>query len=531
MLVCLTKKRSEQSPQTLWRIVIYYNTNSKVNTNRTVSIFDTTLRDGEQTPGISFTPEQKIIIAHQLSDIGVDVIEAGFPASSDAEFETVKRVCAEEGIRPMICGLARSVKGDVDRCIEAGVDMVHVFIPTSKIQRTYTIKKSHAEVLAITREIVSYARSKCDNVMFSPMDATRTEPSELLEVCIAADEAGATIINIPDTVGVSTPSAMREIIMMIRKNVKCRIDVHCHNDFGLATANTIAAVEGGADQVQVTVNGIGERAGNAELAQTVMILQSICGFRTNITTEKLVETSRLISRFAQIPVPPMQPVVGENAFSHESGIHSQGVMANTGTFEPGIMTPEMVGHRRRLKLGKHVGKHAIRQMLEDVNIRPSETELDSIVAKIKDISGRGKKVTEFDLFEIADDITGSHYDKKMFILDDISIFTGSHAIPTSSVRASVHGEDKICSRTGVGPVDAAMKALLAIAPGKIQLKSYQVEAISGGTDALGCVTIEVEDEKGRIFDAGASNTDIVIASAEALVNALNSVYRYGGFET
>ena len=479
---------------------------------------------------MSFTLEQKISIAHQLSDIGVDVIEAGFPASSEGEFETVKKICAEEGIHSMICGLARSVKGDVDRCVEAGVEMVHVFIPTSEIQRTFTIKKTHAEVMNITREVVAYARSKVDHVMFSPMDATRTNMDELIEVCKVADEAGATIINIPDTVGVSTPSKMKEIIESVRKNVKCKIDVHCHNDFGLATSNTIAAVEGGADQVQVTVNGIGERAGNADLAQTVMILHSIYGFKTNIATEKLVETSRLISRFAQIGVPPMQPIVGENAFSHESGIHSQGIMANPGTFEPGIMTPEMVGHRRRLKLGKHVGKHAIRQMLEEVNISTSDVELDTIVAKIKEISGRGKKMTEFDLYEIADSVTGKQHEKKMIVLDDISIFTGNHAIPTSSVRAMIHGENKICSRTGVGPVDAAMKALLAIAPGNILLKSYQVEAISGGTDALGCVTIEVEDDKGRIFDADASNSDIVIASAEAMVNALNTVYRFGGFE-
>lgn len=508
-----------------WQIA-FFGDKSIVDSEKAVTIFDTTLRDGEQTPGVSFTLEQKIKIAHQLSDIGVDVIEAGFPASSDVEFETVKRIC-EEGIRPKICGLARSVKSDVDRCIEAGVDMVHVFIPTSEIQRTHTIKKSHAEVLEITRDIISYTRSKCSLVMFSPMDATRTDPKELIEVCRVADEAGATIINLPDTVGICTPSMMKPLVEMVRKNVKCRIDVHCHNDFGLAVANTIAAVEGGADQVQVTINGIGERAGNADIAQTVMIMESIYKIKTNIITERLVETSRLVSRFAQIPVLPIQPVVGENAFSHESGIHSHGVMANPGTFEPGIMTPEMVGHRRRLKLGKHVGKHAVKQMLMDANINPKDSELDIIVAKVKEVSGRGKKVTESDLYEIADSITGTGSQEKAVVLDDISIFTGNHAIPTASVRAIVNGRNLICSKTGDGPVDAAMKALLGIAPGNVLLKSYQVEAISGGSDALGCVTIEVEDDRGRIFDASASNSDIVIASAEAMVNALNVVYRTG----
>jgi 2-isopropylmalate synthase len=496
-----------------WQIAFFGDKGTDYSGKR-VTIFDTTLRDGEQTPGVSFTLEQKISIARQLSDLGVDVIEAGFPASSGGE-----------GIRPKVCGLARAVKSDVDSCIDTGVDMVHVFIPTSKIQRENTIRKTHAQVLDITGDIVSYAKENFGQVMFSPMDATRTDIKELIEVCRTADAAGADIINIPDTVGVCIPSAMKPLIAAIRENVKCGIDVHCHNDFGLATANTVAAVEGGADQVQVTVNGIGERAGNADIAQTVMIMKSVLGIETGICTEKLVETSRLVSRYSQIAVPPIQPVVGENAFSHESGIHSHGIISNPSTFEPGVMTPEMVGHKRRLKLGKHVGKHAVRQMLEDAGIKTDDEQLDMIILRIKEISGRGKKVTESDLFEISDSITGIHPASKTIVLDDISIFTGNHAIPTASVKAVVRGNKMVCSKTGDGPVDAAMKALLAIAPGHVDLKTYQVEAISGGSEALGCVTIEVEDPKGRIFDASASNSDIVIASAEAMVNALNVVYR------
>ncbi|WOF17353.1 2-isopropylmalate synthase [Methanoplanus sp. FWC-SCC4] len=495
---------------------------------RKVTVFDTTLRDGEQTPGVSFTLDQKIEIARHLSEIGVDVIEAGFPASSDVEFQTVRKI-AGENTGAKICGLARSVKSDVDRCIDSGVDMVHVFIPTSEIQREHTIKKTHEEVLEIIREIVDYACSGCDQVMFSAMDATRTNPVELIEAYMAADEAGAAVINVPDTVGVFTPSMMKPLVSQIREKVRCKIDVHCHNDFGLAVANTIAAVEGGADQVQVTVNGIGERAGNADISQTVMIMEAICGISTNIRTEKLVETSRLVSRLSGIPILPIQPVVGENAFSHESGIHSHGVMSDPKTFEPGIMTPEMVGHRRRLKLGKHVGRHAVRQMLSDAGINPDEETLDRIIFKVKEISGKGKKVTEYDLFEIADSIMGTSGAEKAIVLDDISIFTGNHALPTASVRAIVRGEEKIFSATGDGPVDAAMKALLGIFPGKIELKSYQVEAISGGSDAIGSVTISVEDNKGHIFDAGASGSDIVLASAEAMVNGINIVCRSGGF--
>ncbi|MDG6257754.1 MAG: 2-isopropylmalate synthase [Methanomicrobiaceae archaeon] len=489
-----------------------------------ITVFDTTLRDGEQTPGVSFTIDQKIDIARQLSDIGVHVIEAGFPASSESEFETVSRVCAEN-LDANICGLARSIHADVDRCIECGVDMVHVFIPTSEVQRVYTIKKSQQEVLEITRGIVAYARERCDQVMFSAMDATRTRVDALVDVYRAAVEAGATVINVPDTVGVITPSSMKALVGEIAAGVDCTIDVHCHNDFGLAVANTIAAVEAGASQVQVTVNGIGERAGNADLAETVMALESIYGIDTGIATPRLVETSRKVARYSGISISPTQPVVGENAFSHESGIHSHGVIANTSTFEPGIMTPEMVGHRRRLKLGKHAGRHAIHQMLEDVNIHPSPTQLDEIVQKVKHISGRGKKVTDSDLYEIADTTMGVNGREKAIKLDDIAIITGNHVIPTASVRAHVFGDERILSSTGNGPVDAAMNALLGMARIPVQLKEFNVAAISGGTDALGHVTIAVEDEQGRIFDASSSSDDIVLASVEAMINALNLVYR------
>ena len=247
----------------------------------------------------------------------------------------------------MICGLARSVKADVDTCLDCNVDMVHVFIPTSDIQRENTINKSRKEVLEITADIIGHIRKHSDLCMFSAMDATRTDWDYLIEVFQTAADAGATIINVPDTVGVISPSAMKTLITRINKEVRCPIDVHCHNDFGLAVANTIAAVEAGASQVQVTVNGLGERAGNADLAQTVMIMESIYRIKTGIKKARLVETSRLVSRFSGIGIPPTQPVVGENVFSHESGIHSHGVLKNSATFEPGIMTPEMVGHRRQ----------------------------------------------------------------------------------------------------------------------------------------------------------------------------------------
>jgi 2-isopropylmalate synthase len=489
-----------------------------------VTVFDTTLRDGEQTPGIAFTIEQKIEIARQLSAIGVHAIEAGFPASSKAEKETVSAI-KKLDLESVICGLARSVKADVDTCLDCNVDMVHVFIPTSDIQRENTINKSRKEVLEITADIIGQVRKRSDLCMFSAMDATRTDWDYLIEVFRTAADAGATIINVPDTVGVISPSAMKTLIARINKEVRCPIDVHCHNDFGLAVANTIAAVEAGASQVQVTVNGLGERAGNADLAQTVMIMESIYRIKTGIEKTRLVETSRLVSRFSGIGIQPIQPVVGENVFSHESGIHSQGVLKNTATFEPGIMTPEMVGHRRRLTLGKHVGRHAVRQMLTDAHIEPDDTQLDMIIEKVKAVASRGKRVTDADLYEIAETVMGIELNNKVFDLQDIAIMTGNHALPTASVRAKVNGKEHVFSAVGNGPVDAALRAILGITPSKLQLKEFNIEAISGGSDAMCHVTIAVEDEHGKIFDASGSGDDIILSSVEALVNAVNLINR------
>jgi 2-isopropylmalate synthase len=489
-----------------------------------VTVFDTTLRDGEQTPGIAFTFEQKLGIARQLSAIGVHVIEAGFPASSKAENETVTAI-KKLGLEAKICGLARSVKTDVDACLDCDVDMVHVFIPTSDIQRINTINKSREEVLEITDDIIHYIREHTSQCMFSAMDATRTEWDYLIEVFRTAAHAGATVINVPDTVGIISPSGMKTLVTRIAQEVDCPIDVHCHNDFGLAVANTIAAVEAGASQVQVTVNGLGERAGNADLAQTVMIMESMYRIKTGIRKERLVETSRLISRFSGIGITPTQPVVGENVFSHESGIHSHGVIKNSATFEPGIMTPEMVGHRRRLTLGKHVGRHAVRQMLTDVHVEPNDTQLDIIVEKVKSIASKGKRVTDADLYEIAESVMGIELNHKMFDLQDIAIMTGNHMIPTASVKAMVQGKEHIFSSVGNGPVDAALNAIFGIVPARVQLKEFNIEAIAGGSDAMCHVTIAVEDELGRIFDASGSGDDIVLASVEALVNAINLTSR------
>ena len=435
------------------------------------------------------------------------------------------KAIAAMGLEARVCGLARMTRGDVDACLDCGVDMVHVFIPTSDIQRIHTIKKTREEVLEVSEEVVSYAREHCDQVLYSAMDATRTDRDFLIQVLQVAVRAGATVLNIPDTVGVITPSAMKELIMKIAAAVDCPIDTHCHNDFGLAVANTLAAVEAGASQVQVTVNGLGERAGNADLAETVMALESIYGVSTGIHTQRIVETSRLVSRCSGITIIPTQPIVGDNAFSHESGIHSHGVIARSDTFEPGIMTPEMVGHRRRLKLGKHVGRHAVRQMLTDVHLAPDDRQLDEIVTRVKDMSGKGRLVTDADLFEIATTAMGVVSDGKTIDLQEIAVITGNHVIPTASLKATVNGVEHLYSSVGVGPVDAALKAIMGILPTRVTLKEFKIEAISGGSDAIGHVRVALEDERGHIFDASSSGDDVVIASVEAMVNAINLLHR------
>jgi 2-isopropylmalate synthase len=435
------------------------------------------------------------------------------------------KAIAAMGLEAQVCGLARMVKRDVDACLDCGVDMVHVFIPTSDVQRIHTIKKTREEVFEATEEVVSYARERCDQVLYSAMDATRTDPDYLIQVLQVAVQAGATVINIPDTVGVITPSAMKELIMKIAAAVDCPIDTHCHNDFGLAVANTLAAVEAGASQVQVTVNGLGERAGNADLAQTVMALESIYGVSTGIHTQRIVETSRLVSRCSGITILPTQPVVGENAFAHESGIHSHGVIECSDTFEPGIMTPEMVGHRRRLKLGKHVGKHAVRQMLTDVHLAPDDGQLEEIITRVKAMAGRGKRVTDADLYEIATTVMGVVSNGKTIDLQEIAVITGNHVIPTASLKATVNGVEHLYASVGVGPVDAALKAIMGILPTKVVLKEFKIEAISGGSEAIGHVVVALEDEKGQIFDASGTGDDIVIASVEAMVNAINLLHR------
>ncbi len=426
-----------------------------------------------------------------------------------------------------VCGLARVLTKDLDTCLDCGVDMIHIFVSTSDIQRIHTIKKSRKEVVEMAVTSVEYIKDHGVKCMFSAMDATRTDLDYLLEVFKAVENAGCDIINVPDTVGIMVPSAMYTLIKEIDENINIPIDIHCHNDFGLAVANSLLAVEAGARQVQVTINGLGERAGNADLAETVMSLHSIYGAKTNINTEYIVETSQMVEKYTGVRLPPHMPIVGENAFAHESGIHTHGVLERSDTFEPGIMTPEMVGHTRRIVLGKHAGKHAVKQSLESTGLYPTDEQLAEILSQIKTIADKGKRITDADLYAVASVILGKTACKERIKLKELSVMTGNITTPAAVVKLVINDTEMISSNIGIGPVDAALNAVRNIIGEhvRVKIKDFRIEAISGGSDALAEVTIGVEDEKGRIVTAHSASADIVIASVDALITAINMLYK------
>jgi 2-isopropylmalate synthase len=357
----------------------------------TVRIFDTTLRDGEQSPRTSFSYDEKRQIAATLDEMGTHVIEAGFPVNSDAEFEAVADIAAAS--RTTVCGLARVVEGDIAAALDAGVDLVHVFVSTSEVQLRDSMHASQQEAVDRAVAAVEQVTDAGVEVMFSPMDATRTDPAFLEEIVRAVDAVDVDWINIPDTTGVGTPTRFHNLVSEIRGWTDARVDVHAHDDFGLATANAIAGFEAGAAQAQVSVNGIGERAGNAAYEEVVMAAEALFGVETGIETRRITELSRIVEAASDIPVPQNKSIVGQNAFSHESGIHAAGVLENSDTFEPGVMTPEMVGASREFVLGKHTGTHSVRQRLVEAGFDPTDTEVRQLTGRIKEVGAQKEQIT------------------------------------------------------------------------------------------------------------------------------------------
>jgi 2-isopropylmalate synthase len=486
-----------------------------------IRIFDTTLRDGEQTPGVSLTMEDKIEIARQLSKLGVDVIEAGSPMSSEGEKRVVKEIAAT-GLESEVCGLARATQSDINAAIDCDVDVVHVFIPTSPVQMKYAVNMTPEQVLSATVDHVEYIKKHGLKCEFSPMDATRSDPGFLKQVCQAAEKAGADMLNVPDTVGIMIPKTMCKLIEDVRKAVKMPISVHCHDDFGMAVANSLAAVETGATQVHATVNGLGERAGNAALEELVMALHMIYKMKTGINSRLLYSTSRMVSTLTGIFVQANKAIVGENAFAHESGIHTRGVTVKPLTFEP--IKPESVGRTRKLVAGKLAGTRGIKAELQEVGIHPTEDQLKEIVQRVKELGDKGKMVTDADLLALTSAVMGEVIaEEKIVDLCDMAVVTGIKVIPTASVRLVLDGNEYIAAETGVGPVDAVLKAIQKLTSNlaKIRLNEYRLEAITGGSNAVAEVVIKVEDEQGHIVSARAAREDIVMASVEAMINGIN----------
>jgi len=497
---------------------------NKLDLPESVIIFDTTLRDGEQMPGVALKKEDKLRVAKQLDKVGVDVIEAGFPITSKGEMSAVKDI-ANEGLNAKICALARALKKDIDVALSCEVDWIHTFIGTSELHLKYKLKKTQDDAVEMAVSAVEYAKEHGVKVEFSAEDATRTDIDFLKRIYSATVDAGADKINVPDTVGVIAPVAMRYLIKELKKDVKVPISVHCHNDFGQAVANSVAAVEGGAKQVHVTVNGLGERAGNAALESVVTSLYALYGVKTNIQMKYLVETSRFVSRVTGIPVLPNTPIVGANAFAHESGIHAHGVLVRAATYEP--ITPEMVGHRRELVIGKHTGMHSIKAKLEAWGIPVNDEQLAEITNRVKELGDLGKKITDSDLEVIAEAVIGKvAKESRVAQLKQLTVVTGTNVTPTASVKIKLKDREIIKAETGVGPVDAAINAIRAISKefGNIELIEYRIEAVTGGTDAIAEVIIKVRDEDGNIYTTRAASADIVHASVEALMEGINMAF-------
>lgn len=495
-----------------------------------IIIFDTTLRDGEQSPGASLNMNEKLEVARQLAVLGVDVIEAGFPISSPGDFEAVRTV-AKSIKGPVICGLARAIEKDIDAACNAvkysDRPRIHVFLATSKIHMKYKLKKAEDEILRLAVSSVKYARAKCADIEFSPEDASRTERDFLYKVVEAVIDAGASTVNIPDTVGYSTPFEFASIIRGIKEHVpnigKCVISVHCHNDLGLGVSNSLAAVLSGARQVECTVNGLGERAGNASLEEIVMAVKTRTDIfkevHTDINTKEIYKTSRLVSKLTGMPVQPNKAIVGSNAFAHESGIHQDGVLKERVTYE--IMKPEDVGFEEtKLVLGKHSGRHAFGERLRKLGFDLAKDQIDKAFERFKVLADKKKEIFDEDLETIVEEEISKIPEK--FRLQHFYISSGDQVKPTANIRLKYQAKSIDASSTGDGPVDACYKAIDKITGMTGKLLDYQIRSVTSGKDALGEVSVKIES-KGKVVSGRGASTDVIEASIKAYLGAVNKL--------
>jgi 2-isopropylmalate synthase len=502
----------------------------KASDKNRVRIFDTTLRDGEQSPGCSMNLEEKLRVAKTLEEMGVDIIEAGFPIASNGDFEAVREV-ARAVKNSTVCGLARAGRKDIDRAWEALKDAkrprIHTFLSTSPLHMKYKLQMEPAEVHQAVIDAVTHARNLCDDVEWSPEDGSRTEHDFLCRCVESAIKAGAGTINIPDTVGYAVPSEFGALIAMLMNRVpnidKAIISVHCHNDLGLAVANSLAAVAAGARQVECTINGIGERAGNAALEEIVMALRTrhdLMPFTTGINTEHIMKASRLVSAITGFAVQPNKAIVGANAFAHESGIHQDGMLKNAQTYE--IMTPESVGlHRSTLVMGKHSGRHAFKEKLKELGFQLGDNAVEDAFRRFKDLADRKKEVFDEDLVALVDDTVGSANDRVKFV--SLQVVAGSKGPQIADLELEIDGVVKDVQSRGVGPVDAVFNAIQKLVPNTAKLQLYQVHAVTAGTDAQAEVTVRLEED-GKTVNGSGADADTLVASARAYINALNRLF-------
>jgi len=493
-----------------------------------IIVFDTTLRDGEQSPGASMNMQEKVRIARQLERLGVDVIEAGFPAASKGDLEAVRMV-ASSVERPEVAALARANKDDIDKAFEAvkvaRKPRIHTFIATSEIHMVHKLRMDQEQVLRAAVEAVAYAKGKVQSVEFSAEDASRSDPDFLCKVFEAVIEAGATTVNIPDTVGYAVPGEFEELVRYVVQHTpnihKAVVSVHCHNDLGLATANTLAGIRAGARQAEVTVNGIGERAGNTSLEEVVMALytrrQAFGGLISNVDTHQIYPTSRLVSMITGIVVQPNKAIVGANAFAHESGIHQDGVLKNRLTYE--IMAPETVGLKsNKLVLGKHSGRHALKEKLREMGYSIGEEDLSKLFSRFKELADKRKEILDEDLEAlIAEEFLRA---PDVYQLEYLNVISGTVAVPTATVILRIRGEKVQSAGFGVGPIDATYNTIAKMTGTKSKLLRFSVNSITGGMDAQGEVTVRLQ-ENGLVALGKGTDPDIITASAKAYINGLN----------
>ncbi|MBP2144157.1 D-citramalate synthase [Methanococcus voltae] len=528
--------------------------------SKKVVVFDTTLRDGEQTPSISITPSNKLEIAMELDKLGVNIIEAGSPITSKGEREAIKQIVNQK-LNAEICSFVRSLPLDIDKALECNVDSVHIVIPTSEIHMKYKMKKSKEEIVESALKSIEYAKEHGLVVELSAEDATRSDPEFLIELFKNAEEYNIDRACICDTVGILTPDKSSLLVKKIVENIKTPLSIHCHNDFGMATANTVAGINAGAKECHVTVNGLGERAGNAPIDEVVMTLDKLYDIKSDIVHSQLSKTSRLISKLVKVPIPANKSIVGENAFSHEAGIHVDGLIKNTSTYEP--ILPEEVGNNRKIILGKHSGKSALKYKLSLMNIGLNNKEFNQVYDKVKAYGDLGKYISDIDLKTIISEIKGVNIAKKVY-LDELTVISGNKVTPLASINLKFaedynpggidsfelsdlsnsfdledstnirkRGDDRKISKDikldnireaayGVGPVDAAInavrKALTGVAD--IELEGYTVKAVSSGTDAL--IEVIVNLRRGNeVVEVKKAHSDIIEASVEALMDGIN----------